>query len=141
MTHVEHGQLQAYLDGEVDARTSVDIENHLKSCVSCLAERKALESAAQVFATAMRGVDIAAPARPVIAAAARKPAGLWLSRGALSRAAIMVLGVAALASAAIPGSPVRKWLAEKFSGDVARQTAASSSDAPAEPAIIPTTPA
>lgn len=117
MTHVEQGKLQAYLDGEVGAAASADIENHLSICAACAAELTQLKSAAQLFAAALRGIDVPAPARQAPApqvfalpGRARRPAM------AFARAAMLILGVAALASATIPGSPVRDWLTNALRG-------------------------
>ena len=132
MTHVEHGELQAYLDGEVGGRASV-IENHLRDCTQCASELAQLKHASTIFATALRGVDIAVPARPVIAmTAARKPAGLWSgNRAALARAAMFLLGAAALASAAIPGTVVHTWISEQIHKITATSTPTATVTAPA----------
>jgi hypothetical protein len=118
MTHVEEGMLQAYLDAEVTAGARADIEEHLHSCSECAAELAQLRSASDLFALAVRDTDVSAP---VLAAQARfvttrrfAPAHPVLTvpkpRRAFARAAMFIVGLGAVASAAVPGSPVRGWI-------------------------------
>lgn len=115
MAHIEEGMLQAYLDNEVTARAGLD--SHLAQCAACAAELDRLRSASQLFASALRTRDAVAPTSVAFAAlkAARRPvAGMpaAIARVSLARAAMLLVGLAAIASAAIPGSPVRAWISE-----------------------------
>lgn len=115
MTHVEQGELLAYLDNEVTASSRAAIETHLHGCTVCAAELSELRSAAALFTRLARASDTEAPiakARSAVTAARTDAARrrFALSRSALAKAAVFTIGFAALASAAIPGSPLRKWI-------------------------------
>lgn len=146
MAHIEEGVLQAYLDDEVGARA--EIEAHVRTCGTCSAELDRLRSASSLFANAMHSVDVQAPAvaapsaitsiapiRPAFAAAPvaqhERP---WLSVP-LARAAMLLLGFAAAASATIPGSPVRAWIS-----DALRTAGVLEQEQPAA-RVVPETPA
>lgn len=143
MAHIEEGVLQAYLDDEVGARAELDA--HLRTCAECAAALDRLRSASTLFASAMSSADVQAPALPALAAVQRAsrpaftPAGAtppraWL-RVPLARAAMLLFGFAAVASATIPGSPVRAWLS-----DVLRTAGVLEEEQPAAP-VVPGTPA
>ncbi len=115
MTHVAEGELQAYLDSEVTAGARADIDKHLHSCSACAAELARMRGAAQLFSELIHEGDIVAPmlhAQSRLAVArrvqpitvARKP------RIPLARAALFIVGLGAVASAAVPGSPLRGWI-------------------------------
>jgi hypothetical protein len=115
MAHIEEGLLQAYLDDEVGGRAELDA--HLQGCAACMAELARLRGASQVFASAMRAADVAAPVFAAFTAVRRNPAEPaprrpLFARLPLARAAMLMIGFAAVASAAIPGSPVRAWLSD-----------------------------
>lgn len=148
MAHIEEGVLQAYLDDEVGARA--EIEAHVRTCGTCAAELDRLRSASSLFATAMHSVDVQAPAvaapaaitsiapiRPAFAAApVARHERTWLSVP-LARAAMLLLGFAAVASATIPGSPVRAWISDALrTAGVLEQE----QEQPAAP-VVPETPA
>lgn len=135
MAHIEEGMLQAYLDNEVVARAELD--THLAQCTTCAAELDRLRSASQLFASVVHANDIVAPTsaaftairaarRPIV----RKPAALV--RVPLARAAMLLVGLAAVASAAIPGSPVRAWISEAL-----RSVGGVQQDETAIPAVQP----
>jgi hypothetical protein len=122
MTHVEEGVLQAYLDAEVTASARAEIDKHLQSCSACVAELHRLRSAAELFSTLVRQTDVAVPVVIAPMAAAPSPVVAPPSfelerkvprprpRRALARAAMFIVGLAAVASATVPGSPVRGWI-------------------------------
>jgi hypothetical protein len=117
MTHVEEGVLQAYLDAEVTAGARADIDRHLHSCSTCSAELERMRGAAQLFSTVLRDSDVLVPMLPAQArfAAARRLERVLPTpkpRRAFARAAMFVVGLGAVASAAVPGSPVRGWINE-----------------------------
>jgi uncharacterized membrane protein len=117
MTHVEEGELQAYLDSEVMAGARADIDRHLHSCSACAAELQRMHDAAQLFTAAIRESDVVAPVLPAQArfAMARRlerPLTPPQPRRAFARAAMFIVGLGAVASAAVPGSPVRAWLSD-----------------------------
>jgi hypothetical protein len=115
MTHVEEGVLQAYLDAEVTAGARADIDKHLHSCSTCAAELERMRGAAQLFREVMHDGDVAVAMLPAHArfAAARRVARIMPApkpRRAFARAAMFIVGLGAVASAAVPGSPVRGWI-------------------------------
>jgi hypothetical protein len=117
MMHVAEGDLQAYLDAEVTAGARADIDRHLHSCSTCAAELARMRSAAQLFHNALRDSDVAAPvlaAQARFAHAHRSERTLIRPRPrrAFARAAMFVVGLGAVASAAVPGSPVRAWISD-----------------------------
>lgn len=115
MTHIEEGILQGYLDDEVTGSARAEIDSHLESCATCTAELDRMRKASQLFASALRGADVTPPMlgaqahlvrarRTAIAVPSATP------RRAFARAAMFIVGLAAVASAAVPGSPVRGWI-------------------------------
>lgn len=104
------GVLQAYIDGELASPEERRVEQHLSTCPACEEQLAELRDAADVLARAVLLLDgpVAEVPRPARSTADRAPRGSgW---AALPRAAVLVLGFAAAAAAAIPGSPVRGWL-------------------------------
>jgi predicted anti-sigma-YlaC factor YlaD len=117
MMHVEEGVLQAYLDDEVTAGARTDIDEHLQSCSACTDELTRLRQASQLFASAFRESDVVAPsvvAQTRLAEIRRFQPEFARPRPrrALARAAMFIVGLGAVASAAVPGSPVRAWLSD-----------------------------
>jgi hypothetical protein len=115
MAHMNEGMLQAYLDDEVGARAEIDA--HLRVCAECAAELERLRSASRLFTSALSTGDVAAPAFAAFTAIRRAhvepaPRRSAFARVSLARAAVLLIGFAAVASATIPGSPVRDWLSD-----------------------------
>lgn len=120
MKHLTDGTLQAYLDDELSAAERSEVEVHLDVCGDCAAQLGELKGAAGLLASAlalMPESNVALlEARAGVAKRARearpevvRTSGIGWS---LSRAALLVLALAAAASATIPGSPVRRWIEE-----------------------------
>ncbi len=128
MTHPSEGVLQAFIDGELAADERARIAAHLEGCADCRGELEGLRAAAALFSTAVRRGDIAVAERDLAGtraailrrAEARRgrpalqilpPSGerAVAVRRAFLRAAVLVLLVAGAASAAVPGSPVRRF--------------------------------
>jgi hypothetical protein len=113
MMHVDSGTLQAMLDDEVGARDRMTVQAHLVSCTECAAEFDELRQLAAEARSAFAMLDAYTP---MLAGRVRvDPAVRLQKRGfarfipaSLARAAALVLLVAGAASAAIPGSPVRR---------------------------------
>lgn len=61
MMHVTEGDLQAYLDGELQHESRAGVEQHLAHCDSCTAELEVLRQAAAGFAVAVALLDSPAP--------------------------------------------------------------------------------
>lgn len=113
MIHTSKGTLVALLDGELSAADRSGVEHHLSDCPVCTAEMESLREISANFSVALRLLDSPAPPlddtyRAVLRERARRQWKREFGRS-LRRAAILVLGVAGVASATIPGSPVRDW--------------------------------
>ncbi len=138
MIHVDEGALQALLDGELSAEERYGADRHLEGCAACRAELNALRSASGELAGALSLLDRRTPrARGSVPAQprARPHPRAWRRGRSLARAAVLVLGFAAAASATIPGSPVRGWLGGILAPE--RETVALSE--PAGPGPAPET--
>ncbi len=139
MTHLDTGTLQTLLDGELNGADRAAVDAHVAACEVCAAEITGLREAAGAFAGAMAVLDVPAP---MLAARVhleqrhgqdlrrRAFAIAGLAPRALLRAAAVVLLVTGAASAAIPGSPVRRWAgdlldraARMFAGEVTQAPA------------------
>lgn len=127
MIHADEGTLQGYLDDEVPAADRSALEAHLTSCQTCRAGLEELRGVSGQFSSVLSGIDRA----PATAAAlgevqarvayARRPTApdvvplrrsfpLRFARASLLKAAALALLVTGAASAAIPDSPLRRWV-------------------------------
>lgn len=107
MTHLDEGRVQAFLDGELSTHERAAAAEHMLECASCRRLHDDLRRASALFSQALTDIDVPAPAdRPVPGLAATARWGM----ASLARAAVLVLLLAAAASAAVPGSPVRSWV-------------------------------
>ncbi len=128
MTHPGEGVLQAFIDGELAAEESARVAAHLEECADCRGALEELRAAATLFSTAVRRGDVAVAERDLTAtsAAIRRRAEARRARPALQilpggaargvavrraflKAAVLVLLAAGAASAAVPGSPIRRF--------------------------------
>lgn len=113
MTHPGEGTLQALLDGEMPAAEQDALEHHLSECGHCGAQLEVLRDASDHLSRALRLLDRPPPvaeARARLEHARRRRTAVR-STAVLRRAAILLLGSAAVLSATVPGSPLREWLA------------------------------
>jgi anti-sigma factor RsiW len=113
MDHPGEGQLQAYLDGETTPEATEALEGHLRGCPDCRARLEELEALAQEVSRRLAVLepetDVEAALWRLRQARARKRVGLHRSRTAAAAVVILLLGAGA--AMALPGSPVRGWLA------------------------------
>lgn len=123
MAHPSEGVLQAFIDGELAADERARVSAHLEQCADCRAEVEQLSVAAAAFAGAMAvygaqpdlpraraAIQSRSVARPrVLRLIPREPSRATAVRRAFLRAAILVLIAAGAVSAAVPGSPVRRF--------------------------------
>lgn len=130
MNHLDDGTLQAFLDDELPPLARAAAAEHLLGCEACRGVRDELTHASAVFAGAVAVLDIRAPERKEAALPGRTRRGL--GAGSLVKAASLTLLLAAAASAAVPGSPVREWIV---------QAVAPTPDAPEPPVEEPSAPA
>lgn len=108
MKHLDDGRLQAFLDDELVVRDRADAAEHLLACAECRGARDDLVRANAVFSEAVALLDSEASGR-----SAPSAGGVGrLGGGSLVKAAGLVLFLAAAASAAVPGSPVREWFVQ-----------------------------
>jgi hypothetical protein len=134
MSHYTEGVLQAYLDNEVpgDARAAVDA--HVAGCAACAARLHELGELAQMFRSALSIADVTPiPAAALAELRVRAHTPAWSrfsSTRALARAASIVVGLSAVAVAAVPGSPLNDWLRQVWQSVAAKEAAPASAPAP-----------
>jgi len=121
MTHAENGTLLSYLDGELAGPQARTLEGHLASCGACREDLEGLRGLAAEVSRALGLIPVEVPLAEARARFAREraagnpPEPAWPARpwrfatAGLLKAAAIVLLVAGAVSAAIPGSPVRRW--------------------------------
>lgn len=130
MTHAEYGTLLSFMDGELSETEVSTLESHLAACTGC---REELEDVRLLSDEVSRALGVISAVPPVsdararldarVATERRRPRRLVLpwefATAGLLKAAAVVLLLAGAASAAIPGSPVRRWataLLDRVSG-------------------------
>ncbi|MEJ2503657.1 MAG: zf-HC2 domain-containing protein [Gemmatimonadota bacterium] len=123
MSHLEDGTLQAFLDDELAPAGRAEVAEHMLGCERCRTRHAGLSRANALFTDAMAAIDVAPPV-DVPSGAPRRRARR--SAGSLVKAAGLILALAAAASAAVPGSPVRMLIATV----VDREPASAASEAP-----------
>ncbi len=142
--HVDEGTLQALLDGELSAPDRQAAEAHLAACAECAAELRALSALEERLGALLGQADHPAPVaqaqmrfRARRAAAGQQRFG-GEARRALLRAATLVLGLAGVAAASVPGSPVRAWIEDAvLPAERAAQQPAAAAEAPPPAAAAP----
>lgn len=112
MDHPEDGRLLAHLDGELSGEAAARVRRHLRGCEHCRRRRDELARASDSLSEALDALDVDPPEREPEAVRSARPRSRSFGRGAIWKAAVLVLTVGAAASAAVPGSPVREWIAE-----------------------------
>jgi len=119
MEHLDEGILQAFLDGELGSPEADAARRHVAACEECRDRFSELRASGDEFRTALVLLDRPASRRDASPTRFTPPAlrgrGSWWGSPAF-RAAAMVLIFVAGASAAVPGSPVRGWVAERLAG-------------------------
>jgi hypothetical protein len=109
------GTLQALLDGALPPGERPAAEAHLAACGECAAAARELRALNERAGALLARGDVPAPvaqAQMSLRARRARQSHWGDARRALLRAAILVLGVAGVAAAAVPGSPVREWIEE-----------------------------
>ena len=118
MSHLDEGVLQEMVDGELPPGARAEADAHLSGCAVCAGELAELRSLNARTSALLGMVEAPAPVLAAQAAFARHRRGavpFVAARRALSRAAVLVVGVAGVAAAAVPGSPVREWVEKRVS--------------------------
>lgn len=117
MPHPDEGQIQAWLDGELEPEAGSGVGEHMESCTDCAAAADLLRRQSDGFSRAMLAIDEEAvtvadpgplPVAAALSAVRRHP--VRATGWSLARAAGLVLVAAGAAAALVPGSPVREWL-------------------------------
>ena len=129
MKHLDEGTLQAFLDDELGSEQRADAAEHLLGCPTCRAAKDELSRAHTVFSEAVSVLDVDAPSETA-RGNGRQVAALG---GPFVKAASLTLLLAAAASAAVPGSPVRQWIVEVVESPPVEESAPE----PVEPAPEP----
>lgn len=111
--HLDEGLLQAWLDGELPAEADERVARHLDACADCRAGADVLRELEVTTRRALLGLN----GRPDVERARWEVRRRWAagrSRRVRHRtaaaAAVLVLFAGGVA-AALPGSPVREWIA------------------------------
>ena len=127
MAHPDEGLIRAFLDGELGEEEAAAIRDHCGSCPECQAEIGVQEEALARTASALLLLDTSPSvdeARRRVQARGDTPvrtgkevpswwsARRWSARSSLPKAASIALLFTAGAASALPGSPVRDWLAQ-----------------------------
>lgn len=144
MKHLEDGAMQAFLDDEMPAVERAGVAQHLLGCETCHERYQELTQANALFTQSVSLLDVEPPAAtpptptPAATTAMRRArAGTY----SFVKAAGLVLALAAAASAAVPGSPVRQWVANAIEPDRAPAPQVVAEQAPAPVATLPPAPA
>jgi hypothetical protein len=135
MEHPADGTLLEWIDGRLPGSTAAALEGHVGGCRTCTAEAERLRLLSATFERALSVLDPAVSTQMAYAALQRRRRAAWMPGGrrALARAAVLLLAVAGIASATLPGSPVRAWIGERFGGAAEVPSSARPPAAPAEP--------
>lgn len=119
MSHAAEGTLQALLDGELSRAEAAEVESHLGECAACREGVEGLRAAGAGLTAALSRLDRPAATERAFARVSRQRWRRWVGVDAgqvLRRAAALVVGVATVASATVPGSPVRGWIGDLLGG-------------------------
>lgn len=127
MTGLDEGRLLAYLDGELEPGEHAEVEAWLGESGAARAALEGVRERRSLVGRALAGVDVPVPDLETARARIRARVDASNARSTvaddaggrrrLAQAAVLVLFLgAAGASAAVPGSPVRAWLASLLDG-------------------------
>ncbi|HEX8672312.1 MAG TPA: zf-HC2 domain-containing protein [Longimicrobium sp.] len=114
MKHLDEGTLQALADGELAGGERRTADAHLAGCGACAAELASLRADHATLVAALARADVAPPtAAAQMSLRRRRAAAQWAGEGrrALLRAAMLLVALGGVAFAAVPGSPLREWIA------------------------------
>lgn len=130
MTHVDDGVLLAYMDEELSPVVRSETAEHLLACPRCHERLDELAAVDHLLEEGLAVTDRPAPAEQAYArfrraTAGERKRGRTVAGATFVKAAGLVLLLAAGASAAAPGSPVRNWIRATL---VSRERAAASSN-------------
>lgn len=134
MEHPADGTLLEWIDGRLPGSLAAPLELHVGGCRACTAETERLRLLSATFDRAVAVLGPAVSTQLAYAALQRRRRTAWMpGGGALAKAAVLLLAVAGIASATLPGSPVRRWIGERLGGAAEAPSGAREPAAPAEP--------
>lgn len=122
MDHLSEGQLQAYADGELEGAAAHGVSAHVAACEACAQTLETLRSTAVRASAALAIIDRPAPTAAAYAEVVGAPVDAAVTsieahrswgrpaRVGFLKAAMLALFASGAAAAAIPGSPVQRWL-------------------------------
>ena len=117
MPHIAEHELLEYIDRELTADRRADVGRHVEDCPACGAELDGLRAVSRGLTAALQQFDVAPDYGVDAVIARRKSRGQrYLALRALAKAAVLVFVIGGAGAAAIPGSPVREWVADAWSG-------------------------
>jgi anti-sigma factor RsiW len=120
--HPDDGVLQALLDDELNGRAAMAARDHLASCIDCRSRLDALRADDALVTASLPALDHS-PVSTISASAI-------VARGGRARtpvrwaAVVALLLLAAGAAYALPGSPLRHWIAGLVQGRPKQRSAA-----------------
>lgn len=110
MNHVDDNTLQAFLDDELPTEQRARVAEHLLGCAGCHAAYQELVQAHTLFTRSVALLDVEPPGQGAPRDVERAHGPARAGTASFVKAAGLVLALAAAASAAVPGSPVRAWI-------------------------------
>jgi len=114
------------------------VKEHVEDCPACGAELAGLRAVSQGFATALQMFDVTPDYGFEAVLARRRGRGQrHMALRALAKAAVLVFAVGGVGAAAIPGSPVRAWVEEAWSGAKSFLSIEAESPSPSGVAVEP----
>ncbi len=141
MSHVDEGTLQAWIDDALSEVELKAVDAHVAACATCAAEARTLRELAQRATECLSGVGEPPVADLATFAAlrrrARRPAVTRGLSAGLARAAMLLLALAGVVAAAVPGSPLRQWLEDAFGGETVPAPAPQEEPASVTPESTP----
>lgn len=126
--HLDEGGLQALLDRELPVDEERTARAHLAACASCHELLREMEGRAATVTRALAVLDVPPPLLPAREAVRRRgesgrrgdtapaPAQVDRSRAPWLRAAAVVFLLVGAGASALPGSPLREWVAREILG-------------------------
>jgi hypothetical protein len=143
MTHATDALLLALVDGEIAGSAETELREHIAACDQCAGELHEVQRLSARAHAALSLLEAPVPmlrAQAAIAAERRAPARGWrktrVGAWGIAKAAMLLLALAGMASAAIPDSPVRRALETTFARVAQLFTGEDAALQPTAPAVV-----
>jgi hypothetical protein len=138
MPHIARHELLEYLDRELPADRRAEVAQHVEDCSACGAELAGVRAVSHGFTAAVQRFDVTPDYGFDAVIARRKSRGQrHVALRALAKAAVLVFVVGGAGAAAIPGSPVRAWVDDAWSGAKSLLGIAAETPSPEAVAVEP----